>query len=202
MESITYTIDGKEFELKHYGVKGMKWGRRKARPEATDTNGRGSKSTGDQSDAEAKKKARRKIALKVGAAVVGTALAVYGAKKASDMLKDKAFERALDRGSKAISKYMDGQYFKNVRPKWNDKDALVKALDEHEFEFRRLSMENNQYAKRASKNTVSAVKELLGKNREIPLADLKRMGISVAEPSVFDPNYFKGYDLSKKSRRR
>lgn len=29
MESTTYTIDGKEFELKHYGVKGMKWGRRK-----------------------------------------------------------------------------------------------------------------------------------------------------------------------------
>lgn len=29
MESTTYTIDGKEFELKHYGVKGMRWGHRK-----------------------------------------------------------------------------------------------------------------------------------------------------------------------------
>lgn len=29
MKSTTYTIDGKEFELKHYGVKGMKWGKRK-----------------------------------------------------------------------------------------------------------------------------------------------------------------------------
>lgn len=29
MESTIYTVDGKEFELKHYGVKGMKWGVRK-----------------------------------------------------------------------------------------------------------------------------------------------------------------------------
>lgn len=33
MESTIYTVDGKEFELQHYGVKGMKWGRRKARPD-------------------------------------------------------------------------------------------------------------------------------------------------------------------------
>ena len=31
MESTIYTVDGKEFELQHYGVKGMKWGRRKAK---------------------------------------------------------------------------------------------------------------------------------------------------------------------------
>ena len=30
MESTIYTIYGKNFELQHYGVKGMKWGRRKA----------------------------------------------------------------------------------------------------------------------------------------------------------------------------
>lgn len=29
MESTTYTVDGKEFELQHHGVKGMKWGVRK-----------------------------------------------------------------------------------------------------------------------------------------------------------------------------
>jgi len=29
MEYTIYTVDGKEFELKHYGVKGMKWGKRK-----------------------------------------------------------------------------------------------------------------------------------------------------------------------------
>lgn len=29
MESTIYTVDGKDFELQHYGVKGMKWGRRR-----------------------------------------------------------------------------------------------------------------------------------------------------------------------------
>lgn len=29
MESTIYTVDGKAFELQHYGVKGMKWGRRR-----------------------------------------------------------------------------------------------------------------------------------------------------------------------------
>ena len=29
MESTTYTIDGKEFELKHHGVRGQKWGVRR-----------------------------------------------------------------------------------------------------------------------------------------------------------------------------
>lgn len=29
MESTTYMVAGQEFELKHYGVKGMKWGRRR-----------------------------------------------------------------------------------------------------------------------------------------------------------------------------
>jgi hypothetical protein len=33
MESTIYTVGGKEFELQHYGVKGMKWGVRKAREE-------------------------------------------------------------------------------------------------------------------------------------------------------------------------
>lgn len=33
MESTTYTVAGQEFELQHHGVKGMKWGVRKARQE-------------------------------------------------------------------------------------------------------------------------------------------------------------------------
>lgn len=204
METTTYTINGKEFELQHHGVKGMKWGRRKARPQSTG-NGRRGQASADSPEAQAaaKEARRRKVkrAAMIGAAVVGTALAAYGAKKASDLLKDKAFKSAHERGKKEIEKYMDKEFFKNVRRVYNDKDALVKALDAHEFKYRRLAMENNQYAKRASKNTVSAVRELLGKNREIPLAQLKRMGVTTIDPFVFDPDYYKGYDRSKKSRR-
>lgn len=31
MKPVIYTVDGREFELQHYGIKGMKWGVRKAR---------------------------------------------------------------------------------------------------------------------------------------------------------------------------
>lgn len=33
MENMMYTVNGREFELQHYGVKGMKWGVRKAQKE-------------------------------------------------------------------------------------------------------------------------------------------------------------------------
>lgn len=180
MEHTTYTINGKEFELRHHGVKGMKWGRRKARPQSTG-NGRRGQASADSPEAQAaaKEARRRKVkrAAMIGAAVVGTALAAYGAKKVSDVMKNKAFSKAHERGKRAIQKYMDGKFLKETRAVYNDKDALMKTLDRLDGEFRRLSMENDRYAKRASKNTIKAAKELLGKNYEIPLADLKRMGI-------------------------
>lgn len=36
MNSTTYTVNGQEFTLQHHGVKGMKWGVRKARKEYAD----------------------------------------------------------------------------------------------------------------------------------------------------------------------
>lgn len=102
--------------LMHYGVKGMKWGvRRAARANARDayketlastsrignshyTRVRKAKKAGQQADKEAvkaerntpeAKAARRKKALKVGAAVAGTALAAYGAYKMYDFIRQK-----------------------------------------------------------------------------------------------------------------
>ena len=110
MEHITYTIDGKEFELKHFGVKGMKWGRRKARPQATGAGQRGGKATDNSPDAQAAaKEARRqkaKRAVKIGAAVVGTALAAYGAKKLHDTVRDKNYNYRMEQGKKAIDQYI------------------------------------------------------------------------------------------------
>lgn len=92
MEATTYIVDGKEFELKHYGVKGMKWGRRKARPQVMGT-GRSSGQTADSPEAQAaRREVRRqnaKRAMKIGAAVVGTALAAYGTYKMAQYMQNK-----------------------------------------------------------------------------------------------------------------
>ena len=110
MESTIYTINGKEFELKHYGVKGMKWGRRKARPEPVGVSHHSGKATMDSPEARAAtKEARRKKAkraLTIGATVVGTALAVYGAKKLHDVVRDKNYKYRMEQGSKTIDKYI------------------------------------------------------------------------------------------------
>lgn len=69
-------------ELYHAGVKGMKWGVRKARPTATGTGRRGRAQSQNSADMTAKQQARKrraKTALKIGAAAAGTAIAAYGA---------------------------------------------------------------------------------------------------------------------------
>jgi hypothetical protein len=112
MESTIYTVNGKEFELQHYGVKGMKWGRRKARPQSTGSGRRGGQATNDSPEAQAaRKEARRakaKRAAKVGAALVGTALAVYGAKKLHDVVRDKNEAIKLRKANKLIDEMIRG----------------------------------------------------------------------------------------------
>jgi len=61
MESTIYTVNGKTFELQHHGVKGMKWGKRKARPQPTGVGRRSGQTTADSPEAQAAaKEARRK----------------------------------------------------------------------------------------------------------------------------------------------
>lgn len=110
MESTIYTIDGKEFELKHFGVKGMKWGRRKARPAPIGVSRRGGQATTDSTQSEAaRKEARRakaKKAAKIGAAVVAAGLAAYGAKKVHDVIRDKNDDIAVRKANEHINQMM------------------------------------------------------------------------------------------------
>ena len=95
------------YELYHFGVPGMKWGIRKAKPLSV-TSGRvakkavnyGSKTISRQFanrqkstyaqkvDPQKAKIEKAKKLLKMGAAVAATVLAVYGAKKLNDALND------------------------------------------------------------------------------------------------------------------
>lgn len=85
-------------ELYHYGVKGMKWGIRHDYV----PKGRKRSKKNDQDDEESKKKKfqltdRQKTALKIGAVVAGTALAVYGGYKLHDLyVNKKAQARAAE----------------------------------------------------------------------------------------------------------
>lgn len=61
MES-TYTINGKEFELQHHGIKGMKWGVRKKRTKTAHEDyqkAHGKKSVRDMSDKELRERNNR-----------------------------------------------------------------------------------------------------------------------------------------------
>lgn len=99
-------------ELQHYGVKGMKWGVRKKREYASLNVKRAAyKSANKQAKAnmtpEEQKAARRKTALKVGAAAAGTALAAYGAYKLTKAVKDKNFKIMEEKGRTMADEYLN-----------------------------------------------------------------------------------------------
>lgn len=78
-------------ELYHYGVKGMKWGIRRTR------------STSDETDQKNSKRGLtkgQKTAIKVGVAVVGTALAAYGTYKLGNYIKAEAWKKVAGEGQK------------------------------------------------------------------------------------------------------
>lgn len=85
-----------DHELYHVGVKGMKWGHRKARPQTTVGGGR--KSGNAQADANAQRKARIKKGVVIGATAAGAFLAGYGAYKLNKWVKSTNCKIAAERG--------------------------------------------------------------------------------------------------------
>lgn len=113
MESNTYTIDGKEFELRHHGVKGMKWGKRKARPQPVNTGRqRGSTTIKDKASAglsKAKQKARKLL----GGEMMKRGKAALDVLKNGDTdwmghstVSDDACTEAKNRGKAALERLM------------------------------------------------------------------------------------------------
>lgn len=141
-------------ELYHYGVPGMKWGHRKAR--STVSVGRRSRRTTssvDKSSPEYQTKvARRKKAIKVGAAVAGTALAAYGAYKMSKFLKNKAATKSYETGKKIAE-----QYFKEARKyETSDTGRFLSAMEAGSSTLRNT----DKRTRKVKNSTVQAIKYL------------------------------------------
>lgn len=171
MESIIYTVGGKTFELQHHGVKGMKWGRRKARPQSTGTGRRGGYASSDSAQSEAARKeerrAKAKRSAKIGAAVVGTALAVYGAKKLHDVIRDKNYLYRMEQGSKAIDKYIkktSTAYFPGEKYDWRER--LARADRDRKY-FEQVYKSASRQADKDSFGTAvrNVLTDYLDKNR-------------------------------------
>lgn len=117
----------------------------------------------------------QKKTIKVGAAVVGTTLAAYGTYKLSKITKQKAYEKNIYRGYKAVAKLLADKRNTHIETGmglYDKKDSFV---------ANRLFKNANRYAERHSKTTAEAVKTLLGKNSEFTLAELINMGVKVSD---------------------
>ena len=160
MESTTYTINGKAFELQHHGVKGMKWGRRKARPDPVGFGRRGRQADMDSPEARAAaKEVRRqkaKRAMKIGAAVVAAGLAVYGAKKLNDVVRDKNYQVRMRQAKRHVDSYMNSGVF-NKHQGMSTKDLI--RVDRAQGDFIREVVDN--YGRKADSDSFgTAVKNV------------------------------------------
>ena len=152
MESTTYMVAGQEFELQHYGVKGMKWGVRRARGHG----GLGSYATrkrqlaGDKRDLEGLNKGRHLS---------------YGLTKKRQAALDARDKVALE---KRIAKNSERQRVKDEK-----KSRLERAADA-------AQRDSDNLRKHGYKAEADAVQKVADKNRfKADVKDFKKNGFNI-----------------------
>ena len=98
-----YNYTSSPDELYHHGVKGMKWGVRRAQRKAA-REARNAELTPEQR----KKRTNTKKGIAIGAAVVGTTMATFGAYKLHKAIENNARNKSIDIGREKV-KEMDAR---------------------------------------------------------------------------------------------
>ena len=164
-------------ELYHWGVKGMKWGVRRYQNKDGTLTAAGKKRKNQDSDSPLKDQAEQrsekiKKAVKIGAAVAGTALAAYGAYKVSKIVKQKAYDKSIAKGKKLIESAMskfDDKHVYGLRGKDFTTKNIMEGLKKSDRLRLGLGVENEKYARRVSKSIPGAISALLGRDGTNPM---------------------------------
>lgn len=88
-------------ELYHYGIKGQKWGVRRAQKKAARKAAREARDA-ELTPEQRKKRTNIKKGVAIGAAAAGTALAAFGAYKLHKAIDNHAWNKAVDIGRQKI----------------------------------------------------------------------------------------------------
>lgn len=157
-------------ELYHYGVPGMKWGKRKAQyyePNGGNSRRSSGSTSGDSTGTSKKTRtpeqraARRKKALKVGAAVAGTALAAYGAYKLHGYIKGKNQEIRINEGKAKCERMLNKLDYMRTKDLVSGSAATEKFTNPRSFKRNGLQYNNNGKSvtiAREYRNTQSTLK--------------------------------------------
>lgn len=160
-------------ELMHFGVKGMKWGHRKAQAQSTT----GSKKISDKSESQQKKKGlsdKQKKAIKIGAAVAGTALAAYGAYKLHNFVRQKNMDIRIDEGKNKCDRMLKKLDRMRINDRVSGSNGTEKWVNPRSYKRSGIQRNNNGRTvtlAREYRNTQSTLKDTQYKNIERKVID-------------------------------
>lgn len=173
--------------LMHYGIKGQKWGVRRFQKKDGSLTSQGKKRYNEDEGPETKKKGlsdKQKKAIKVGAAVAGTAVAAYGAYKIHEVVRDKNFNIRMNEAKKYCDDYTKSGIFDRYVGE-STSDSLSKMKRESSFYEHTFDRYANQAKKdsfgKALKNVASdeygklssKVKNSMDNKRQVKIAAAK-----------------------------